>query len=54
MTKLQYGLIHFNTVCSALLLLSNVFVPLSPLGVFFASSSLGLGIWAIFNHLSEP
>ena len=54
MTKLDYGLIHCNTVCSSLLLISNVFVPLSPLGVFFAASSLGLGIWAIHSHLSEP
>jgi hypothetical protein len=53
-TKLDYGLIHCNTVCASLLLLSNVFVPLSPLGVFFASASLGLGVWAIFNHLTEP
>jgi hypothetical protein len=54
MTRLQYGLIHFNTVCAALLLLSNVFLPLSPWWIFFSASSLGLGIWAIFNHLTEP
>jgi NO-binding membrane sensor protein with MHYT domain len=54
MTKLQYGLIHCNTVCSALLLISNVFVPLSPWWLFFSASSLGLGIWAILSHLSEP
>jgi hypothetical protein len=54
MTKFHYVLIHLNTVCSALLLISNVFVPLSPLGVFFAACSLGLGVWAVFTHLMEP